>query len=241
MAFLIAAISLGFLGSFHCIGMCGPIAMALPVHTLPISKRIIAILAYNSGRIVTYSLLGILFGAIGQTFSFFGFQQKLSVALGILILLGLFISVASTKNIYLLNKLNFNKLKTKIAGQFEKKGIRSFLSIGILNGLLPCGLVYLGIAGALATGNIIKGSLFMAVFGLGTLPFMFTISYTSHLISLKTRNAIKKAMPVMIGLTAILLVLRGANLGIKYISPSFIEDKQERSQCHSQIKCCHKK
>ncbi len=240
MSFIIAAISLGFLGSFHCIGMCGPIALALPVHTLPLYKKIFSVLAYNFGRIVTYALLGVLFGVIGQSFFLFGFQQKLSVVLGVLILLGLLIS---TNKISFFNKTIavLNKLKNTIAKQFKNKSIASFFSIGFLNGLLPCGLVYLGIAGAVSTGNAYKGALFMSAFGLGTLPFMFAISYTSHLITLKVRTRIRKAMPIMIGLMAILLVLRGLNLGIKYISPQISEEKSTNAVYHKQIHCCHKK
>ncbi|MBA3680365.1 MAG: sulfite exporter TauE/SafE family protein [Bacteroidetes bacterium] len=243
MTFLIAAISLGFLGSFHCIGMCGPIAMALPVHAMPLRKRFFSILSYNSGRIITYTLLGAFFGFIGQSFFFFGFQQKLSIALGVIILLGLIFSQRSINKYLFTHKIYtlLNKVKSKISAQFQKKTMRSFFSIGLLNGLLPCGLVYLGIAGAVSTGSIFKGAIFMMVFGMGTLPFMFAISHTSHLITLNTRTKIRKAMPLMIGLMAILLVLRGLNLNIKYISPALAEEETVSATCNKQINCCHKK
>ncbi len=243
MAFLIAAISLGFLGSFHCIGMCGPIALALPVHTMPLSVRVGSILAYNFGRVITYALLGALFGAIGQSLFLFGFQQLLSVILGVIILLGLFLSYGLTAKLKLFSGLNpvFSKFKNVIASKLRQKTISSFFTIGFLNGLLPCGLVYLAIAGAVATGNSIKGSVFMAVFGFGTLPFMFAISYTSHLITLRTRTVIRKMMPVMIGVMALLLVLRGLNLNIKYLSPAIAEQNVTSNTCHKQINCCHKK
>ncbi len=243
MEFLIAAISLGFLGSFHCIGMCGPIALALPVHSMPLSKRIVSIFAYNFGRIITYTIFGALFGLIGQSFFLFGFQQKLSIVIGLLILCGLFISTRLANKLQFQNKLFsvFNRLKNAIAKQFQKKSLQSFFSIGFLNGLLPCGLVYLGIAGAISTGSVFKGALFMMVFGMGTLPFMFAISHTSHLITSNTRTKIRKVMPLMIGLMAILLVLRGLNLGIKYISPSLTEEKIVSTTCKEQINCCNKK
>lgn len=240
MAFLIAAISLGFLGSFHCIGMCGPIAMALPVHTMPLHKKFLSVLSYNAGRIFTYSLLGALFGFIGQSFFLFAFQQKLSIALGIIILSGLLIS---TNKIHFFNRVYtiFSKLKNLIAKQFQKRGIRSFFSIGFLNGLLPCGLVYLGIAGAVATGSSLKGAFFMLLFGAGTIPFMFLISYTSHLFTVELRTKIRRAMPLMIGVMGVLLILRGLNLGIKYVSPGLTEEKAVNTVCHKQINCCHKK
>jgi len=243
MEFLIAAISLGFLGSFHCIGMCGPIALSLPVNAMPLPKKILSIFAYNFGRIITYTIFGALFGLIGQSFFLFGFQQKLSLTLGLLILLGLILSSRFvnkpqySNNIYKM----FNNLKTVIAHQFQKRGIKTFFSIGLLNGLLPCGLVYLGIAGAVSTGSVLKGALFMAAFGASTLPLMFAVSYSNHLITLKMRMRIRKLIPGVVGLMAILLVLRGLNLGINYISPRLVEDKTMTIGCKQQLKCCHKK
>ena len=242
MAYLIAALSLGFLGSFHCIGMCGPIALALPVYSLPFLKRILSIFIYNLGRTITYSFLGALFGSLGQSFFLFGFQQKLSIVLGSLILFGLLFSNKNlNKHLYTYKLYTLlNKVKSKINQQFQKKTLRSFFSIGFLNGLLPCGLVYLGIAGAVSTGSVFKGASFMAAFGVGTLPFMFAISYTSQLITVQTRVVIRKMMPVTIGVMAVLLILRGLNLGIKYVSPSLTEEKTTTAVCHKQIKCCHK-
>lgn len=244
MSFFLAAISLGFLGSFHCIGMCGPIALALPVHNKTKLEKFISILTYNFGRILTYSVFGLFFGLIGQSFALFGFQQKLSIVLGLLILTGLLIPQKLINRSGILTKLNsvLNKLKNKIAAQFQKNGIRSFFSIGLLNGLLPCGLVYIAIAGSVATGSVLKGMGFMAAFGFGTLPFMFVISFASHLFGSKTRSSIRKAVPVMVGIMAVLLILRGLNLGISYISPKISENNSvETNTCNKQINCCHKK
>jgi len=244
MNFFLAAISLGFLGSFHCIGMCGPIALALPVHNRSHSEKTVAILTYNLGRIITYSFFGFIFGMVGQSFAVFGLQQALSVTLGVVILLGLLIPQKIINHSKLLGHFYnlFISLKNKISVQFQKKGIRSFFSIGLLNGLLPCGLVYIAIASAIATGSVFNSIAFMAAFGAGTLPFMFAISYTSHLMSINVRNAIKKAMPVMIGIVAVLLILRGLNLGIDHISPKLTEEKAVvNSTPHKQIQCCRKK
>jgi sulfite exporter TauE/SafE len=242
MEYLLASISLGFLGSFHCVGMCGPIALALPVHQKTKSQKITSILAYNAGRILTYSLLGMLFGIIGQSFALFGYQQKLSVLLGTLILLGLLIPKRLVSHIDFTKKTYhlLNGLKASIARLFQQRGIRSFFSIGLLNGLLPCGLVYMGVAGALATGHVFKGMLFMAFFGAGTLPLMFSISYTSHLLNTKTRHIIHKAVPVFTGMMAVLLILRGLNLGISYISPKLTDDTHNLHSKQATLKCCHK-
>lgn len=241
MSYLLAAISLGFLGSFHCIGMCGPIALALPIHQLPASQKVIAILAYHAGRIITYSLFGILFGLLGQSFAVFGYQQILSVVLGSLILLSLLIPPHVVQRITLTQRLYglLSKLKNRIAALFQQQGIRSFFSIGLLNGLLPCGLVYMGIAGAVATGSILQGMFFMAFFGAGTLPLMFALTYTSHLLSARIRQAIRRSVPVLIGVMAVLLILRGLNLGIRYISPKMTIEQGAREK-QSRLNCCHK-
>ncbi|MGZ5136120.1 MAG: sulfite exporter TauE/SafE family protein, partial [Flavitalea sp.] len=110
------------------------------------------------------------------------------------------------------------------------------------NGLLPCGLVYIGIAGAMSTGDILKGTLFMAFFGLGTVPVMLLLPYAGSFITLGIRNNIRKAVRPLIAVTALLLILRGLNLGIPYVSPK-INDGANVASCHEQtntkndIKC----
>lgn len=234
--FLLAAISLGFLGSFHCIGMCGPIALTIPVKRSSSMSVFWGSLVYNSGRIITYSAMGLLFGLLGQGFVLAGWQNILSVTLGITILLLLFAPKLSI--------LNFNKgfifrylenLKSQIRKLFGIHTMRSLLFIGILNGLLPCGLVYLGIAGSIATGNVLKGSLFMAAFGLGTFPAMMLITATRDRISIRFRERIRKAVPVFVATMALLLILRGMNLGIPYVSPSMESGTGMYSH-----KCCRK-
>jgi len=243
MEILIAAVTLGFLGSFHCIGMCGPIALALPVHQLSRFNRIVSVLAYNFGRIVTYAAFGAVFGVIGQSLSFFGYQQILSIILGVLILVGLVIPVKWLNKSAVFNRFYqlFFKLKSHFNTLFNRKGILVFFSIGLLNGLLPCGFVYLGIAGAIASGSVLSGALFMASFGAGTIPFMLGIGLSSHLITLKARNALRKAVPVMVGVMAVLLILRGMNLGIRFISPQHTIEESCGKSPNETLECCHKK
>lgn len=239
MEYLIAALSLGILSAFHCIGMCGPIALALPVHGRSPFMKNISILIYNLGRVFTYALLGLVFGFIGESFVLFGFQQKLSIGLGVLILL----IVAFPHFRKKLPSLNFPfiaKLKTRIISQFQKSDLRSLFIIGLLNGLLPCGMVYIAIAGALTSGTVLNSVVFMVAFGLATVPFMFSVSYVGQLISINARNFIRKAQPIIITITAILLILRGLNLGIDHISPKLHEQVSVDEACHKTLKCCHK-
>lgn len=232
-AIVIAAFVLGFLGSFHCIGMCGPIALTLPVQHLNGFRKFAGILIYNSGRVFTYAFLGLLFGVIGMSFNLFGWQQILSILLGSLLVL-LFISSFFQKRIFnnqFIQK-HWNKYIIRwLTPLFHKKNMGNLFLIGLLNGLLPCGLVYMAVAGALATGNIIYSSLFMAFFGLGTLPAMITMSFAGSFISLTMRNRIRKSVPYIIGFMGILLILRGMNLNIPYLSPVM--------GMHSVVEACH--
>lgn len=246
MAFLIAAMVIGFLGSFHCLGMCGPIALALPVRDAGPAKKLLLVLSYNFGRIITYSLFGLLAGTLGSGFVVAGYQQALSVTIGLLILLSVFFT-ARHKGNYLFNSklfLFFNTIKTQLGRLFLKQGQGPLLLIGALNGLLPCGLVYLGIAGAAASGSVLNGALFMAVFGLGTVPVMLSLSFIGSSLSIGVRSRIRKTVPVITVVMAMLLILRGLNLGIPYLSPK-AEQSTVTASCHQQlappatiIKCC---
>ena len=237
MEFLLAAISLGFLGSFHCIGMCGPIAMALPLGRENKFKQITGGLVYNAGRIFTYSVFGLLFGLLGKGFVIGGYQQILSITLGVIILIGLLLPAKLSSQFGLTKVIApmINNVKSLLSKLFKQKSFASLFSIGVLNGFLPCGLVYLGVAGAIAIGDVWKGSLFMMFFGLGTLPVMWFVSLAGNIISLEWRNNMRRAVPVFVAVMACMLILRGLNLGIPYVSP-----EMSRTDCTKHT-CCHKK
>lgn len=215
----ITAFLMGLLGSFHCIGMCGPIALSLPLKDNP-TQKVFGALFYNSGRIVTYSAFGFIFGIIGKSFVMFGFQQWLSISLGVLILIFIFLppkfSNAAGKNFI---AVFFGKVRSSIGILFQRKNYNSLFSIGLLNGLLPCGLVYMAAAFAVAQGGISNSVLFMAFFGLGTLPMMWTIAFFGNYVSIGIRQKIRKAYPYITVVLACLLILRGMGLNIPYISP----------------------
>ena len=237
MEFLLAALSLGFLGSFHCIGMCGPIALALPLGRESKFKRVAGGIIYNIGRITTYGIFGLLFGLLGKGFVIGGYQQGLSIALGVLILFGLLFPSRLSSHIGLTKVIVpfLSKVKSLLGKLFTQKSFASLFLIGVLNGLLPCGLVYLGVAGAITTGDAAKGSLFMMMFGLGTLPAMLFVSMASNAVSVEWRNKIRRAVPVFVGIMACVLILRGMNLGIPYVSPEL-----SKTDC-TKHSCCHKK
>lgn len=231
----LAAFTLGFLGSFHCIGMCGPIALTLPLGGKSISGKIFCGLAYNSGRIVTYSLFGLLFGLLGKGFSLVGFQQSISVTSGLLIIASVVLPKGITDKV----KPNaffysiVSGVKTAFRKLITRRGVVSLFTVGLLNGLLPCGFVYLAAVGAVATGTAATGSLFMVFFGAGTIPVMLALPFAANCLNLQARTKIVKAMPVIIIAMGLLLVLRGMNLGIPYISPEMSGGNGEaKVRCH---------
>lgn len=235
----LAAFAIGALGSFHCIGMCGPIALSVPMAGQTGLAGVLRALAYNLGRIATYATLGLIVGFLGQQLMFGNFQQGLSIAVGVLILLFLLLPKNISKRFDPTSTFAqlFLKLKSTFKGLFKSHSIGGPLALGLINGLLPCGLVYVGLAGALALGNPLQSAQFMAAFGLGTAPVMITIIFIGDLISLKWRTKIRKLMPVMFAVMGVLFILRGMNLGIPYISPKMQIESVEVGgipQCHTQ-------
>lgn len=216
------ALVLGLAGSFHCIGMCGPIAFVLPVDRSSKSKLIFQTILYHLGRIISYSLIGLLFGFIGKGLYLAGFQQRLSILMGVVMIAIVLIPAK------IFNKYNFSKplyqiigkVKQKLGSYLTKKSNKALFLIGFFNGFLPCGLVYMALLGSISTGNVLNGALYMSVFGIGTIPLMTGAIFLGNFVNLSIRNKIQKAIPVFVVIIGLLFILRGLGLGIPYISPS---------------------
>jgi len=214
-----AGFLIGFFGSLHCIGMCGPIALMIPTSKNPIHK-FIQIITYNFGRVVTYSLFGLVFGLLGKGIRLAEASQYVSIVTGVIIII---IAIATLfSNNKLANSANqffsklfnpFKKLFSRLLGK-EKKNL---LAIGILNGFLPCGLVYVAIGTALNANSVTESVLTMAAFGIGTVPLMMFFMYFKSFLSSKFN--FNKIVPYVILIMGILLVMRGMGLGIPLISP----------------------
>ena len=177
---LYTAFILGLLGSLHCIGMCGPIAFMLPVDRSHSAKKIGQISIYHFGRLLAYGLIGLIFGLVGKGLYIFGLQQQLSIVIGILMIVVVVLPY-KTFNRYNLSKPIYkviSKVKSGLGQAMKRKSADTFLTIGFLNGFLPCGLVYMAVFGSLASASAIQGSLYMMLFGLGTVPLMST--YKGH-------------------------------------------------------------
>ena len=229
-----SAFVMGLAGSLHCIGMCGPLALALPVSHKNDLSRVTGGLLYNSGRIFSYSLLGLLFGTLGSFMFTAKWQSLLSIALGSLILIYLLVPKRwfhySAHNSF---SKPFVFLRQELGKLFHAKKLSSIFFIGVLNGYLPCGLVYLALASSVVTGNPLAGVMFMLFFGLGTLPMMFSAVFMGNYLNQSLRQKIRGSIPFLLLIMAVLLILRGMNLGIPFISPQINDEHQSHvAGCH---------
>ena len=190
------AFTLGLVGSLHCVGMCGPIALLIPLQRQHKGFRYLQLGAYFTGKTLAYSLIGLLFGLVGEGFFIAEYQQEFSILAGlVMVSMGLFslfhISLKSIQNPLL---KGFALLKNALGQQLTKKTLSSSFTIGFLNGFLPCGLVYTALFGALTMGNL---------WG-----------------SMGLRRQLHQWLPIVVIIVGILFILRGLGLGIAYLSPA---------------------
>lgn len=228
-----AGISIGVISSFHCVGMCGPLVLALPVYQLPVKWRLPAIIFYHIGRIATYALLGMVFGIVGRHIFISGYQRFISIAIGALILGYVLLNSFGKNNLPYKKGFVFGFLKKHIQRLWSKISVVNFGILGALNGLLPCGMVYFALATAVSFGAISKSIVFMLCFGAGTLLLMFSLHYFgSKFITINIRSNMRKVVPYVMLFTGCLLILRGLNLGIPYISPYIGTSPSAVVSCH---------
>ncbi len=225
----------GLISSLHCIGMCGPIAMMLPVdHNNP-TRKALQVMTYHIGRLTAYALLGLAFGMLGKGLYLAGLQQQVSIGVGIMMIVialvpeRIFAKYNFSKPVYKL----ISNLKSILGKQFKKKSFDALFTIGFLNGLLPCGLVYAALFGAIAMQNVALGMTYMILYGLGTVPMLSLIVYTSGLLSMPMRNKLQKGIPVVMVCLGVLFIIRGMGLGIPFLSPTDVSlFVQENPHCN---------
>ena len=177
---------------------------------------------YHFGRLISYALIGLIFGSLGKGLYLAGFQQRLSILAGVLMIAFVLIPVN------LFNKHNFSKplyrfvsfVKSKLGFYLKRRTNSTFFAIGFFNGFLPCGLVYMALIGAIAGSSAIKGAFYMFLFGLGTVPMMSIAVLLGNFLKVSIRNKIQKVIPIFVVIIGLLFILRGLGLGIPYISPS---------------------
>lgn len=233
---LYSALLFGLISSFHCIGMCGPIAMMLPVDRSNPAKKVFQIILYHLGRLTAYGMLGLFFGILGKGLFLAGFQQKLSIFVGIMMII--FVIVPEKK----LAQYNFSKpiykliskVKSHLGAQFKRKSPDALFTIGLLNGFLPCGLVYAALFGAIAMQSELLGVAYMVLYGIGTIPMMSAVVLLSNFITVPVRNRIQKLIPIVVILIGSLFIVRGMGLDIPYISPNTTSlVVQAKPDCHN--------
>lgn len=221
LTMLWAGFLFGLLGSFHCVGMCGAIALALPGTSGSRSRCVAGRVLYNLGRVSTYTVLGAVAGVLGQGLRLAGWQQSLSLVSGLLILL--LVATPESWQTSAASALRLNavlaKVKNRLAYYYQQPSLGAMYATGLLNGLLPCGMVYLALAGALSAPGATGAAGYMALFGLGTLPLMLALSLSGQLVPLLWRGRMRRAVPVLATVMAGLFIVRGLGLGIPYLSP----------------------
>lgn len=218
---IISAITLGFASGFHCIGMCGPIALSMGFSRHQRSNYYIQNLSYQFGRILTYSFLGAVLGIIGEGFHMAGFQTYLSIIVGVILIIMALFSFGGkdfASRIPFVSKLLL-KVKMRLGKILQKSDYQSRFLTGILNGFLPCGMVYMALTASLVSGGIWQGAAYMSFFGLGTFPFMFAVVLLGNFITANMRTKILRVIPIIMIILGGLFILRGLEIGIPYISP----------------------
>jgi len=233
LAILIAGFTLGFAGSLHCVGMCGPLSLALPTLHLSPGVKFFSLLLYQAGRVFTYSILGLLFGLAGRTIYIAGFQQWFSIGIGIVILVTAAFYFLQKHTVHFRVFSRWYATLQQLIGNLLRRnnGPGGFMVLGMANGLLPCGMVYMALAVTLSFTRVYHSIGFMSGFGAGTLPAMMMVGYGGRFIHPSMRVLFRKSIPFFITATGILLILRGLNLGILFISPALPQAAGQAVNC----------
>lgn len=210
------AFLLGLAGSLHCVAMCGPLMLALPLDGAARRRVLGQTLLYQAGRIGTYGMLGLLFGLLGKGIALAGFQQGLSVVAGILILVAAFFTVQWERVALAMPGMQAMTrwVQRQIGMLLRQHPNGAALGVGLLNGLLPCGLVYAAIAGAISMTSGWYGSAFMLLFGAGTLPLLIALMLTGQRFSPVWRSRFRLVQPLLLVITGYLLLSRGLHLDL---------------------------
>jgi sulfite exporter TauE/SafE len=212
--FSLSALLIGFLGSFHCVAMCGPIALALSGGGEDNRRFLVNRSFYNLGRIVTYGILGLLAGLAGQTLLMAGFQKSISIGIGVLMVVSvilLYYMPGLPRTGSMLSGLN-RFIKKIFAGVVKRKSAASLFTAGLANGILPCGFVYLAMAGAAATQNGANGAFYMILFGLGTFPAMLAVAAFGKMAGNRARLLLNRAAPVLMIILGLVFIYRGYSM-----------------------------
>ena len=227
---MITALALGLVSSLHCVGMCGPLALAMPLSGLAAPAKYAGILVYNIGRISTYTILGLLMGLAGRSIQLAGYQQAFTITVGVIILLYFLSGTRFMPAVANRSGIN-RRIQAVMIRHMGNPSYKSLFITGAANGLLPCGMVYLALGAAAASGDTGSAGIFMAFFGLGTLPLLAAVAIGGIYIGPGIRKKFNQVSPYVALFMGALLILRGLNLNIPYLSPH-IHDTRAVISCH---------
>lgn len=230
---LYSAFLLGLFGSVHCLAMCGPLVLAFGQTTKSTTYKLVQ----QYGRIMGYACLGMLMGVIGDSASLFNFQQKLSVIIG-MVIIGFTLSAFLKKSA---SKFSIDKLLSKLqvwAMQNTKSVLLRFFVLGLINSLLPCGLLYIALGVSVTLHSVQDSVLYMILFGVGTLPSMVLVLVFGNKVGQYFRGVQSKVLPVLSLLIGTMMVIRGLGLGIPYVSPTYNSTTQTIECCTDETKAC---
>lgn len=211
------AFTLGLFGSLHCVGMCGPLAIAFcDKEGDSVGHRLRSGLSYNLGRTFTYAILGLFFGLLGSFIVVVDLQKTLSIVLGVLLVISFLLSYDIDQKINGLPAMKklYDRLRNGISKMYTKAKQYHPFTLGLANGLLPCGLVYLALAGAIASGTLLNGMVFMSFFGLGTIPMMLALVFGFRLLNPQLRFKFRKVLPYVTLFFGLFLIYRGVVVGM---------------------------
>jgi len=215
---IFAGLVVGMLGSLHCVGMCGPILLAMPFEN---HNKWIGAIIYHLGRILCYGLFGGLLALLGVTLRYSGVHEIISIGLGTFMILSLilFYFNISLFKVSFSNAWVVQKMKKYWGEFFRSKSLLVLGIIGFLNGLLPCGFVYVALGSSLLFNNPLDSFLYMFFFGMGTVPLLLGINLFRNLILNRYRQKIQLFYPIGTFIMGSLLIIRGFALDIPYLSP----------------------
>lgn len=230
----IMALLMGFTGSLHCAGMCGPIIWIMPFHAFSGIRKAVAIGLYHLGRISVYALMAAVLHSFKDVFDP-RVQQYVSIVLGSILLLAGILAFFPVSTFRI--KLPWaGFVRGRLGDVMGRPGLGAIAMAGVLNGMLPCGLVYMALSASMTLPDVTSAIGMIYIFGAGTLPMLVGITLLKSRLSVMWGNQFRKVVPVLVFSFGCLFVLRGLNLGIPYLSP-----KVEVSQGSVQSSCCHKK
>jgi sulfite exporter TauE/SafE len=218
-----SAFVLGLFGSLHCAAMCGPFMLGLAAR----EYSLFSLIVHHIGRWIGYIILAWFFFFLVSPLQVFELQQYVSLASGILLILYALKGYIKPVNAVI------EKITSTISKRMLKTnpGRTGSIFLGFLNGLLPCGLSFGAAILSVNTGGMLDASLYMVLFGLGTLPILLAISYLPQFGKTDLMRKLNKHTPKLLLLVGLLLIVRSAGLGIPYFSPDYDAEKEKMECC----------